>query len=144
MYHRGAATMDAAADAHPGTPDPLRTPTIVLCVMNVAGVLFYEDFEGLPRWIAVLIFAAAYVVVVAVSFVVIWCFWRRQNWARYVVLATSVLALANLRSVPSATPVAQALLVAEAAFGAWLLYWLNTRPIAALFTPRTRRPSLQG
>ena len=102
--------------------------------MNLAGVVFYEPIgEGLPEWVGLLFFMAAYALLAALSFVVIFFFWRRHNWARWVVLAASVVALANMLLLPTTHVLGQVLIVIEALFGAWLLYWLNTPRVASLF-----------
>ena len=117
----------------------LGPPALAMCAMNVAGVLFYEPIgEGLPDWLGFLIFLAVYALVAFVSFIVIFFFWRRHNWARWVVLAASVLSLANVLLLPTMHVLGQVLIVIEALFGAWLIYWLNTKPVAALFR---REPS---
>ena len=128
--------------APPSSPPPqpsLGPPTLALCAMNLAGVVYYEPAEGVPEWFSLLFFMAAYGLLAGISFVILFFFWRRHNWARWLVLATSVLALLNLLLLPSLNPVAQGLVVIEALFGAWLLYWLNTKQVAAIFK---RQPSV--
>ena len=73
-----------------------------------------------------------------ISFVVIFFFWRRHNWARWAVQAVSVISLANLLLLPTVNVLGQILIVIEALFGGWLLYWLNTEPVTDLFR---RRPA---
>src|SRR5688572_12053379 len=106
-------------------PAGLRLATLLLCVFNVAGILFYEPMEGMSADASLALFAV-YAVVAAVSFVVIWFFWRGRNWARWLVFATSVIALLNLLLIPSSVNSVQLLIVAEAVLAVWLLYWLNT------------------
>jgi hypothetical protein len=49
------------------------------------------------------------------------------------VLAASVVSLANMLLLPTTHVLGQVLIVVEALFGAWLLYWLNTPRVASLF-----------
>jgi hypothetical protein len=115
----------------------LGPPALAMCAMNLAGVMFYQPIgDGFPEWLGFLFFIAAYAVVAAVSFVVIWFFWRRHNWARWAVMTASVLSLANLLLLPSTHVPGQVVIVIEALFGAWLLYWLNTSRVARHFGAR--------
>lgn len=110
---------------------------VLLCVFNVLGFLFYDIYAD--SLAAFLIFFG---ILAAASFVVIWYFWQGQNWARWLVLAMSVFSLLNIALVPSLTRVTAIIVVAEAAFGVWLLYWLNTKPVARYFRSTLRRPAL--
>ena len=78
-------------------------------------------------------------VVIAVSYVVLWAFWQGRNWARWLVLLTSVLALANLYALESQEPAGRVVLVLEAVLGAYLLYWLNSSSVKAYFTVQSSR-----
>ena len=102
-------------------------------MFNVAGVLLYEPIPDVPAPVSLLVFSTVYATIAAVSFVIIWFFWRGRNWARWLVLATSVLALLNALQIQTWHLSAQILIVAEAVVGAWLLYWLNTEDIVRYF-----------
>ncbi len=73
-------------------------------------------------------------VILLLSFVVIWFYWKGRNWARWLVLLTCLLALLNLTSLPSFPVLAQTVIVGEAALGAFLLVWLNTPAVRSYFT----------
>jgi O-antigen/teichoic acid export membrane protein len=106
---------------------------LLLCVFNIAGVLFYEPLDGVPTLVSLVAFGVIFGFIAAVSFVVIWFFWRGRNWARWLVLATSVLALLNVLLIPSSNLAAQFLIGVEAAVAVWLLYWLNTEDVSRYF-----------
>jgi hypothetical protein len=118
-------------------PALLTHTTIALCVSNLLGFVLYDPSAG-----GLSAFLILYGLLASVSFVVIWYFWRGQNWARWLVLAVSVLSLLNMVFIPSVTRVGTVIMVAEAAFGGWLLYWLNTKPVALYFRNTPRRPAL--
>jgi hypothetical protein len=122
-------------------PREIDVATLLMCFFNVAEVVTYEPIEGLSAAASLALFAVVYTVIAAISFVVIWFFWRGRNWARWLVMATSVLALVNLWAFGSARPAEKAVLVAEALLGAWLLYWLNT-PAARTFFRRGADPNV--
>lgn len=116
-------------------PAGLRAVTLALVVLNLAGLLMRDATGFDPNlslfWV---------ILVMTVSYVVIWFFWRGRNWARWLVQLTSVLALLNLVLIPEVTVVVQAILLVEAALGAYLLYWLNTSSVRAFF----RGPGAEG
>jgi hypothetical protein len=109
-----------------------------MCVCNVAGVLFYEPLEGVSAMASLSIFGFVYSALAAASFVVIWFFWKGRNWARWLVLATSLLALLNLLWFWPAGLLARCLLISEGLIGAWLLLWLNTAAARRFFIPEGR------
>jgi hypothetical protein len=108
--------------------------------MAILSVVGYELDEvgrlsvaGVAQW-----------VVLVGGYVVLWFFWQGRNWARWLVLFTSLVALFNLTLLGLAfvrgvaTTFLQIVVVIEAAFGAFLLYWLNTAPVKAFFRGSTR------
>ena len=107
--------------------------TLLLCVFAVAAIAFYQRSPNLSPRASVALFAAGYAAYAVVSFVVIWFLWQGRNWARWLVIAGSLLALSNLLNFGSWNSVQQVLVVVEAVFGAWLLYWLNTEKVARFF-----------
>jgi hypothetical protein len=106
-----------------------------MCLFNLAGVAFYRPMEGAPAAASLAFFVVFYTLVAVTSFVVIFFFWRGRNWARCLVLATSLLALFNLSELPSAGPFQMAIIVCEAMLAVWFLYWLNTSTAKAFFKP---------
>lgn len=117
-------------------PYELRMATVLMCLFNVLGVFFYEPIEGLSATAGLAVYAALYAVLALVSFVVIWFFWNGRNWARWLVMAASVLAMTNVTHFSSSALLAKAILAGEAMLGAWLLFWLNTRAAKAFFARR--------
>lgn len=117
-------------------PAGLGHTAVLMCVFNCLGVVFYNPSQG-----SLAAFLLRYVVVASLSFVVIWYYWQGQNWARWLVLVASALSLANLVMLPSFPPGGVVVGVAEAAFGAWMLYWLNTKPMRSYFHRPPPRPT---
>ncbi len=83
-----------------------------------------------------------YFFLIAVGYVVLYFYWRGRNWARWFVLATSVLCLWNLwglrRTTPAMldSPVGAPMIVVEAVIAIYLLYYLNTNSARAWFAKR--------
>ena len=125
--------MQPSAPSARERPLGMAAVTLLLCVFAVAAIAFYQRSPNLSPRGSVAFFAAGYVAYAAVSFVVIWFFWQGRNWARWLVIAGSLLALSNLLNFGSWNSVQQVLVVVEAVFGAWLLYWLNTEKVARFF-----------
>jgi len=67
------------------------------------------------------------------GYVVLWFYWQGRNWARWMVLLTSLLALLNLAFWTAAMPAERILIAAEVPLALFLLYWLNTSPIRKYF-----------
>ena len=109
-------------------PNGLNAITLLMCVFNLCAYFFTSPDLG-PLYFQLLFTT----VIVALSFVVLWFFWNGHNWARVLVLLTSVLALANLFSLGSSSDIEKAIILAEAALGVLLLYWLNTKAIRDYF-----------
>jgi hypothetical protein len=73
------------------------------------------------------------------GYIVLWYYWQGKNWARILVLLTSGLAIVNVSTIllPYRSAVSyNSLVVVEAALGAFLLYWLNTKDVRNWFTRR--------
>jgi hypothetical protein len=69
-----------------------------MCVLNLTGFLF---IEGTPLDVRVaLVLVSA---VILFSYVVLWYLWHGRNWARWLVVLTSGVALLNLTSLGMAT-----------------------------------------
>jgi Predicted membrane protein (DUF2127) len=125
--------MQPSAPSARKRPPGMVAVTLLLCVFAVAAIAFYQRSPNLSPRGSIAFFAAGYAVYAAVSFVVIWFLWQGRNWARWLVIAGSLLALSNLLNFGSWNSVQQVLVVVEAVFGAWLLYWLNTEKVARFF-----------
>jgi hypothetical protein len=63
-------------------------------------------------------------------------FWLGRNWARWLVLVASVVALANLAFLGFLGSGEKLIAVGEGALAIWLLVWLNTRSVRAFFSGR--------
>lgn len=75
------------------------------------------------------------------GYIVLWYYWQGKNWARILVLLTSVLAIFNVSKILrpySSAVLYNSFLVVEAALGVFLLYWLNTKDVRNWFM---RRPT---
>ena len=78
--------------------------------------------------------------IILTSILIIFTFWvlfkfnRGYNWARVLVLITSVATLLNLLILKEYSLMIQGLLVFEAALGIFLLYWLNTERVKEYFS----------
>ena len=125
--------MQPSAPSHRERPRGMAAATLLLCVFAVAAIAFYQRSPNLSPLASVAFFAAGYAVYAAVALVAIWFFWQGRNWARWLVIAGSLLALSNLLNFGSWTSMQQKLIVVESVFGAWLLYWLNTEKVARFF-----------
>lgn len=112
-------------------PKGLAETTILMAVCNPLGLVFLEPSRGA---LAVQVFVAT--LVVAVSYLVLWYYWGGKNWARILVLITSVIALLNLFAFPSASALQRIVLILEAILAGFLLIWLNRSPAREFFRRR--------
>jgi hypothetical protein len=112
-----------------------------MAVLNLGG------FVGIQWTPGVLVMV---LLVILWGYVVIWNYWRSRNWARLFVMFVSILTILNFlmatvlfaigRLYRSSVPY-DSVIVANAALGAFLLYWLNKRDVRAWFLksePSTR------
>jgi len=75
-------------------------------------------------------------VIIGLSYVVLWRYWKGKNWARIVVLIGSVIVLLNLLAFPSASTLQRGALVLRGLLAGFLLIWLNRRPAREFFRHR--------
>jgi hypothetical protein len=108
-------------------PTGLASLTLAMCVLNLTGFLFLE--EGRRSGLAL----AFVSVTILVGYLVLWYFWKGRNWARWLVLVTSAVAVLNLAALPFVPVIQKLVIVVEAPLGGFLLYWLNTRTVRAFF-----------
>ena len=101
-----------------------------MCILNPAGFVFIKDSGDR---LAILVTVCC---IVVVSYVVLWHFWKGRNWARWLVIVTSGVALLNLTGFATASVIQKVILAVEAALGCFLLYWLNTRAVRGFFTAK--------
>ena len=64
---------------------------------------------------------------------IFWFFWKGRNWARIMTVVTSCFIFLIPFFPPRHAPIMQAYMVADCVFSAYLLYWLNTKPIVRFF-----------
>jgi len=112
-------------------PSRLAPVTLAMCVLNPTGFVFIKG-SGVGAAILVPVFS----LIMILSYVVLWYFWRGRNWARWLVLVTSGVALLNLLGLATASAIQKVVIVIEAATGGFLLYWLNTRAVRGFFAPK--------
>lgn len=105
-------------------PKTVTFTTSLMAVLNILGYALLWDLHS-PRSV-VISTAVVFTILIALGYVVLWFYWRGQNWARILVMLTSILCLYNLRGLSGANFVVKVMLVGEAAVGVFLLYWLNT------------------
>jgi hypothetical protein len=74
-----------------------------------------------------------FTVTIAIGYVVIWFYWKGENWARTLVLLTSLLCLYNLRHWNHGGIAERLMIGAEAILAIVLLYWLNTQRVKVFF-----------
>jgi hypothetical protein len=71
---------------------------------------------------------------IASGYYVIWFYWNGKNWARILVLLTSLLCLYNLRYWHRPGVASHIMIATEALLAVFLLYWLNTTPVKEYFS----------
>ncbi|MEN9492501.1 MAG: hypothetical protein RJA63_2950 [Pseudomonadota bacterium] len=114
-------------------PRGISETTIAMCIMNIAGFVFVDS-----RVAAVEVQYALFSVIMAVTYLVLWYFWKGKNWARILVLLTGVVAVLNLFALSTTSAWAGTLIVIEAIFGIFMLWWLNTQNVKAYFKQPTK------
>jgi hypothetical protein len=83
----------------------------------------------------------ATLLIVLVSYVLLWFFWKGRNWARLLFLFLSVVALLDLLTLvrpPGNVVLYDAGVIAWALLGLFFLYWLNREDVREWFkNPKT-------
>jgi hypothetical protein len=72
-------------------------------------------------------------VLVLLTYVVLWFYWCGKNWARILVILSSLVSLLNIMKIKENNSVQAAIIVAEAVLGLYLLWWLNTSEVKRYF-----------
>jgi hypothetical protein len=103
--------------------------------MAIANALGWTTIDwSKPHALVIFVIVTA---IMTIGYVVLWFYWKGRNWARILVLLTSLLALHNLRYWNIRGVAERVMLGAEAALAVFLLYWLNTRRVRDFFiTPK--------
>lgn len=113
-------------------PNGLTLTTILMAACNALGwlVIDYRAAHVIGTFIA-------FTFLIVIGYLVLWAYWRGQNWARILVLLTSVLTVFNLRSWNASASVLKTpnriMLTSEFILGIFLLFWLNTPSVRAFF-----------
>ena len=71
-----------------------------------------------------------------ISAIFVYFYWAGKNWARWVIIVVSALCILGLLAITytwAKSPMSGMLSLAKAALAAFLLYYLNTKPVAAWF-----------
>jgi hypothetical protein len=115
-------------------PKGLTETSILMSITNAMGWAIIDWSK--PR--ANVIFFM-FTVTIAIGYLVIWFYWKGRNWARILVILTSLLSLYNLRHWNHSGIVERVMIGAEAILAIFLLYWLNTPNVRAFFVAGTRQ-----
>ena len=110
-------------------PLGLKATTILMCIFNLCGYLIIDKSIGYVGY--QILFST---IIIILSFVVIWYYWKGKNWARILVLIVSVLAILNLFSTAYFNLIQKIVVICEAIFACFLLYWLNTKQVKIYFS----------
>jgi hypothetical protein len=114
----------------PSYPRPrgLTETSVIMAITNALGWAIIDWSKPGAR-----LTFTVFTVFIVTGYVVIWSYWKGQNWARILVLLTSLLCLYNLRWWPQSGLLERVMIGTEAATAVFLLYWLNTRKVRAFF-----------
>jgi hypothetical protein len=74
-----------------------------------------------------------FTILILVGYLVIWFYWKGRNWARILVLLTSLLCLYNLHSFLRGGIVERVMIGSEAILAVFLLPWLNSTNVKSFF-----------
>lgn len=109
-------------------PKGLKETTILMAVFNIAGYLF-TNYKS-QHLAFILTFMTT---VILLSYVVLWFYWCGKNWARILVMLTSLVSLLNIWKINKHNSAQAVLIVVEAVLGLYLLWWLNTSEVKGYF-----------
>src|SRR5258706_5908679 len=109
-------------------PKGLKETAILMSFTNAFGWLIVDW----SRPYAVTTFCL-FTIFIMVGYFVIWFYWEGHNWARNLVLLTSVLCLYNLRHFSHGRIAVRLMIGSEALLAVFLLFLLNTRNVMAFF-----------
>ncbi len=114
-------------------PRGLGTTAATMAILNLGGFVGIQWTRGVVAMVSL---------VVLLGYVVLWYYWQGQNWARILVILTSILAIVNLLVIIvlfvigrlySSSVLYHSVIVANAAMGAFLLYWLSKKDVRTWF-----------
>lgn len=101
-----------------------------MAVLNLTG---YSVVEWDADRTVVVVAVAGISFIIFIGYVVLWFYWKGNNWARWLVLLTSALAVINLSEWTRSGTMVQIMIALEAPLGIFLLYWLNTTTAREFF-----------
>ena len=109
-------------------PKGLTETAVFMSLTNALG-WFIVDWSNPHAAIIFWIFT----IFILIGYIVIWFYWRGRNWARILVLLTSLLCLYNLRHFFSRGNIERVMIGSEAVLAVFLLFWLNRPNVKAFF-----------
>ena len=114
-------------------PRGMLASTVAIGVLNLTA---FVNLNWAHRSVVV-----ATLLIVLVSYVLLWFFWEGRNWARLLFLFLSVVALLDLLTLvrpPGNVVLYDAGVIAWALLGLFFLYWLNREDVREWFkNPKT-------
>ncbi len=116
-------------------PKGLKETTIIMCIFNICGFAFLDPLSR--DFYIHIIFG---ILIIGFSYFVLWQYWKGKNWARILVIITSIIALINLIGFMEQNLIQKIIVLSEAIFACYLLYWLNRKEIKSYFRNRTIEP----
>ena len=109
-------------------PKGLTETAVVMAVTNAMGWLIVDWSKPHAATTFVL-----FTIFILVGYLVIWFYWKGRNWARILVLLTSLLCLYNLRFIFRAGFTERIMVGVEAVLAVFLLFWLNSGSVKSFF-----------
>jgi len=109
-------------------PKGLTATAIFMSITNAMGWAIIDWSKPHAHTIFVI-----FTVIIAINYLVIWFYWKGRNWARILVLLTSLLCLYNLRHWNHGGITERVMIGTEALSAIFLLYWLNIPGVRAFF-----------
>jgi len=112
-------------------PKGLTETAILMSLTNALGWLIVDWSKPHARATF-----ALFTVFILVGYFVIWFYWQGHNWARILVLLTSLLCIYNLRSFSRVGTIERVMIGTEAVVAVFLLFWLNNQSVKSFFHAR--------
>jgi len=120
--------------------DRRRGITVTAILMSVTNALGWTLIDWNATHAVVRFFS--FTAIIFVGYLMIWFYWKGENWARILVIWCSALAVLNLSDwnnihAGKIVIARHLMLASEAGLGVFLLYWLNTTTVRAFFRRNT-------
>jgi hypothetical protein len=109
-------------------PKGLTETSILMSITNAMGWAIVDWSKPNARVMFII-----FTIMIFIGYVVIWFYWKGRNWARILVLLTSLLSIYNLHDWTRSGTMARVMIGTEAILAVFLLYWLNIRQMRAFF-----------